>query len=190
MDDQIFLSDSAVSEMLKARPENVADGLVRIRVYPENPLHSKYELEWVEREALGPGESVIPCSGIGILLDERGAQILNGARIDYKQGLMAEGFSFEPRDPSQTFSDNRGGDLLRCLAEHVRPVLAYHAGSVELLDLREGVAYVRFSGTCNGCGLAPMTLESVVKAAFQEHCPYVKDVVDATEHMYVGEAPE
>jgi Fe-S cluster biogenesis protein NfuA len=47
----------------------------------------------------------------------------------------------------------------------VAPVLAAHAGGVELAGLEGGVARVRYTGMCTGCPLRPLTTVSTVRPA-------------------------
>ena len=47
----------------------------------------------------------------------------------------------------------------------IRPMLALHAGNVELVGVTDGVVQVRMLGTCHGCPLAGLTL----KAGIEEH---------------------
>jgi len=55
-------------------------------------------------------------------------------------------------------------DVLERLDE-LRPVLAAHAGGIELVEVRNGVARVRYTGMCTGCPLRPVTTASTVRPA-------------------------
>lgn len=56
--------------------------------------------------------------------------------------------------------------------EEIRPMLARHLGNIEFVKFEEGVAYVRFLGTCQGCPLSQLTLkagvEEILKAKVKE----------------------
>ncbi|MBI2640421.1 MAG: NifU family protein [Candidatus Sungbacteria bacterium] len=56
--------------------------------------------------------------------------------------------------------------------EEIRPMLAWHKGNIEFVKFEEGVVYVRFLGTCQGCPLAQLTLkggvEEILKAKVKE----------------------
>jgi Fe-S cluster biogenesis protein NfuA/nitrite reductase/ring-hydroxylating ferredoxin subunit len=47
----------------------------------------------------------------------------------------------------------------------VRPYLQSHGGDVELVEIREGVAFVRLQGSCNGCSMSAITLREGVEEA-------------------------
>jgi Fe-S cluster biogenesis protein NfuA len=47
----------------------------------------------------------------------------------------------------------------------LRPVLDAHAGGIELLEVRDGVVRLRFTGMCAGCHLRPLTTASTIRPA-------------------------
>lgn len=49
--------------------------------------------------------------------------------------------------------------------ESVRPYLKSHGGDVELVDVRDGIAFVRLQGSCNGCSMSAVTLREGVEEA-------------------------
>lgn len=62
------------------------------------------------------------------------------------------------------------------LAEHIRPKLSGHGGNITLLEIRDGIAYVKFTGQCSGCPGAKYTLESLVKEEVLKYTDLVEDV--------------
>jgi len=55
--------------------------------------------------------------------------------------------------------------------EDVRPYMESHGGNVELVELIDGVARIRLSGSCDGCPASAATLELAIKQALDEHAP-------------------
>jgi Fe-S cluster biogenesis protein NfuA len=49
--------------------------------------------------------------------------------------------------------------------DELRPALAAHAGGIELVDCRDGVVHLRYTGLCAGCHLRPLTTASTVRPA-------------------------
>ena len=47
----------------------------------------------------------------------------------------------------------------------VRPYLHSHGGDVELVAVEEGAAVVRLQGSCNGCSMSAVTLQTTVEEA-------------------------
>jgi Fe-S cluster biogenesis protein NfuA len=74
--------------------------------------------------------------------------------------------------------------------ERVRPYMDSHGGDVELLGVRDGVAYLRLEGSCRSCAASSATLELAVRQALEEAAPdligmEVEGVAEPT-----GQAPE
>lgn len=57
--------------------------------------------------------------------------------------------------------------------ESVRPHLASHGGSVELLEIREGKVRLRLDGSCKGCPSSAETLKLAIEAAIYSAAPDV-----------------
>jgi Fe-S cluster biogenesis protein NfuA len=49
--------------------------------------------------------------------------------------------------------------------EELRPALGAHAGGIELVEVRDGVVRVRYTGMCTGCPMRPVTTASTVRPA-------------------------
>lgn len=74
------------------------------------------------------------------------------------------------------------------LDEHVNPVVAGHGGRVELVEMKDNVAYLRMGGGCQGCGLADLTLRHGVEAILRDLVPELGPIFDLTNHA-AGTAP-
>jgi Fe/S biogenesis protein NfuA len=70
----------------------------------------------------------------------------------------------------------------------INPAVAGHGGYIELLDVKEGTAYIRMSGGCQGCGAADMTLKGGIERLIFEEIPEITEVLDVTDHA-AGENP-
>lgn len=60
--------------------------------------------------------------------------------------------------------------------EHVRPYMRSHGGDVELVEVRDRVAYVRLHGACNGCSMSAVTLREGVDEALRANVPEIAGV--------------
>ena len=77
--------------------------------------------------------------------------------------------------------------------DSMRPYMATHGGSVELLSLEDGVARLRLGGSCNGCPSSAATLEFALKEAIDMAAPdllglEVEGVVGLSEEKSDGPA--
>jgi Fe-S cluster biogenesis protein NfuA len=61
--------------------------------------------------------------------------------------------------------------------DEVRPYLGSHAGGVEYLGVRDGVARLRLEGSCHGCPSSAVTVQLAVEGAVQDAAPEVAEVV-------------
>jgi len=66
--------------------------------------------------------------------------------------------------------------------EQVNPMVARHGGSVELIDVQDGVVMLRLGGGCQGCGMADVTLRQGIEGMLRQHVPAVRGLVDVTDH--------
>lgn len=80
---------------------------------------------------------------------------------------------------------DRARDVIQRL---INPGLAQHGGRAELVDVTEGVARVRLSGGCQGCGAAKMTLSHGIEQTLRAEIPALRGVEDVTDHA-AGERP-
>jgi len=72
--------------------------------------------------------------------------------------------------------------IRRVLREEIQPDLESHKGVVELVDLRDGVAYVSLGGGCQGCSSAAITVGQDIAAALWRHIPELEGIEDASAH--------
>lgn len=54
-----------------------------------------------------------------------------------------------------------------------------HGGTVELVDVHDGVVTVRLGGTCNGCPAARMTLHQRLERQLRQRCPQLRQIRNA-----------
>jgi Fe-S cluster biogenesis protein NfuA/nitrite reductase/ring-hydroxylating ferredoxin subunit len=71
--------------------------------------------------------------------------------------------------------------------DQVRPYLGSHAGGVEYLGVRDGVARLRLEGSCHGCPSSTATVQLAITGAITDAAPEVTDVV--VEGMTAPPAP-
>ncbi len=58
----------------------------------------------------------------------------------------------------------------------VRPMLAKHLGNIEFVKFEQGIVYVKFLGTCQGCPLSQLTLKAGVEEMLKLKVPEVRSV--------------
>lgn len=53
----------------------------------------------------------------------------------------------------------------------IRPYIASHGGSVEILDVSGGIVRVKLAGACSGCTASAVTLTEGIEAALRDNFP-------------------
>ncbi len=61
--------------------------------------------------------------------------------------------------------------------DQVRPYLGSHAGGIEYLGVRDGVARLRLEGSCHGCPSSTVTVQLAITGTVQDAAPEVCEVV-------------
>jgi Fe-S cluster biogenesis protein NfuA/nitrite reductase/ring-hydroxylating ferredoxin subunit len=60
--------------------------------------------------------------------------------------------------------------------DRIRPYLGSHAGGVEYLGFRDGVARLRLEGSCHGCPSSTVTVQLAIQGAVEDAAPEVTEV--------------
>lgn len=59
----------------------------------------------------------------------------------------------------------------------IRPVLQADGGDAELVDVKDGVVFIRLTGACGGCPMSALTLRMGVERVIKAEVPEVKQLV-------------
>ncbi|MFP4177233.1 MAG: NifU family protein [Acholeplasmataceae bacterium] len=63
------------------------------------------------------------------------------------------------------------------LIERVRPYLQRDGGDIEVVNIEDGIVYVRMLGACNGCMILDVTLKQGIETMLLENVPGIIGVV-------------
>lgn len=121
-----------------------------------------------------------------VYLDPLSAGQLEGAVVDFVEGVMQSGFRVFFETPK--WDDPLCQKVQDVLDRQINPGVASHGGNVSLDGVKDSVAYIRFGGGCQGCGAADVTLKQGVDRILREQVPELTAVKDATDHD-AGENP-
>ena len=127
-----------------------------------------------------PAASVEPLTGATLDLTGTGMVMENPNRPSPAPGLGSR--------PPADLSGPVAQAVLTVLDEQINPAIAAHGGQADLVAVEDGVAYVRMSGGCQGCGLAAVTLTQGIEVAILDAVPEVTSVIDTTDHA-AGDNP-
>lgn len=140
----------------------------------------QYRMAFAKPGERAEGDVLVETPGFPLLVDARSAPHLDGTVVDYVEVEGERGFRID--NPNPLWADPLAGRVQALIDGELNPALASHGGFVQLLELREGVAYVELGGGCRGCGMARVTIKDGVEARIRQAVPEVREVVDVTDH--------
>ena len=73
-------------------------------------------------------------------------------------------------------------EIQQILDAEINPAIASHGGVISLLDVQNGIAYVKMGGGCQGCASSTATLKQGVEQAIRARVEGVVEILDTTDH--------
>ena len=184
----LVVTDAAASKIISAKDvEGTAEVALRVAA-TEAGTKFRYELKLVAADSKDEDDRVVALDGIDLYLDSKSASYLQGATLDYVEGLSGAGLQFDNPNQTALASDPLAGRIQQILDDLINPGLAGHGGSVSLVAIEGGRVVVNFGGGCQGCGMIDVTLKDGVAAQLRQQIPEISEVVDDTDHD-AGENP-
>ena len=185
---QITVDDTAQAKIAAMlADEHKHNSALRIRVTGRGSSGYQHALSLVEPGHEKPDDLEIKTGDLRILVDPKTAGCIEGARIEFVDDLYGGGFKVN--NPNQPVWASALEQQVQALIDsQVNPSLAAHGGQLELLEVREGKAFVHFGGGCQGCGMANVTLKQGVDKVIRDAIPEITQVIDTTDHAQ-GENP-
>lgn len=168
-----------------------ADHAVRVEAHKLGIRRFRYSLDIVSADDHRDGDlEVVLENGVKLWTAPDSAALLSGCSIDFvdQGGLQGAGFKFTNPNEHATFDDPLENKLQGILDAEINPSIASHGGIIELIEVKDNVAYVHMGGGCQGCGSAAATLRQGVEQRLKELVPEITALVDVTDHD-AGENP-
>jgi Fe/S biogenesis protein NfuA len=184
-------TDAARDKILEVRAaEEGADKLALwVTVTGESGGAYTYDMSFRPLEDAGDTDVVQHHDDLPIVIDADSVTALTGAVLDFSaSGMVMQ----NPNKPAarSPLADRPEADLsgpipqavIQLLEEQINPAIAAHGGRADLVAVDDGIAYVRLSGGCQGCGMASVTLGQGIEVAILDNVPEITEVVDVTDH--------
>ena len=193
----VIVTDAARDKILDVRAgEPDADTLALwIEVSGESAGAFSYTMELRPLADAGTDDLVQRHDDLSLVVTASSVDRLRGATLDFTGAGMVMQNPNRPAAaagagsrPPADLSGPVAQAVLTVLDEQINPAIAAHGGQADLVAVEEGVAYVRMSGGCQGCGLASVTLTQGIEVAILDAVPEVRSVVDVTDHA-AGDNP-
>lgn len=176
-------TDSA-RDMILRFAEASTDPKLRI-VMHGSPFAPQYEFSLVDEDPR-PEDRIEPFDGFRVMMDERSAEKMSGATVDWVESDRGTGFEVRNPNARQLGETEPKGELAervkQVLDTQINPAVASHGGVITLVDVDGDDVYIELGGGCQGCGMARVTLRQGVERMLREAVPDVGQIVDVTDH--------
>jgi Fe/S biogenesis protein NfuA len=168
--------------------EGLSEQAVRVGVADQTPTSFTYQLEFCDRSEQTPRDTLYEQDELLFYIDEASVEVLRGTTLDYVDTGFSAGFKFDNPNKPKLLENPVAERVQRVIVERINPGVAAHGGFVTLLDVKEGTAFVRLGGGCQGCGQADVTVKQGIESMIREEVPEIHTVLDVTDHA-AGENP-
>jgi len=156
------------------------DACLRIAIAGRRGGQFVYQLDLVAQNDAPPEDLVVGTPDFRVLVDASSAADLDGALIDLDPSALGGALRID--NPQEGWRDPVAARVQEVLDRQINPSVAAHGGYVELLEVRDGAAYVQLGGGCQGCAQVDVTLRQGIEVAIKAAVPQVTQVIDTTDH--------
>ena len=156
------------------------EAVLRIRILGKEGPRFRYEIALEDPRDRTDADLVLDLDGLTVALDPTTAADLAGATVDLDSAITGGGLRID--NPNEGWQDPVARAVQAVLDQQINPGVGTHGGMVTLVDVRDGAAYLRFGGGCQGCAAVDVTLKHGVETAIRAAVPEVTAIVDATDH--------
>jgi Fe/S biogenesis protein NfuA len=162
------------------------EAVLRVRVVAREGPRFQYEIALEDPRDRAESDLAIDADGLTVVMDPTSAADLAGATIDLDAAITGGGLRVD--NPNEGWQDPVARAVQEVLDRQINPGVGSHGGMVSLVDVRDGTAFMRFGGGCQGCAAVDVTLKQGVETAIRAAVPQVQAIVDVTDHG-AGENP-
>src|SRR4051794_35419361 len=190
MDTPVLIVTEVATKHIKRilEQEGLSEQAVRVGIADKSATAFKYQLEFCDLSEKKVDDQLFEHAGLVFYVDGVSLPDLRGTTLDYADNGFTAGFKFDNPNKPRLLGDPIAERVHKVLEERVNPGVASHGGNVSLLDVRDGTAYVKLGGGCQGCGQADVTVKEGITAMICEAVPEIHTVLDVTDHA-AGENP-
>jgi Fe/S biogenesis protein NfuA len=156
------------------------EAVLRIRILGREGQRFQYEIALEDPRDRTDDDLVVDLDGLSVVLDPITAADLTGSTVDLDAEITGGGLRID--NPNEGWQDPLARAVQEVLDRQINPGVGSHGGMVTLVEVRDGAAYLRFGGGCQGCAAVDVTLKHGVETAIRAAVPQVTAIVDATDH--------
>ena len=156
------------------------EAVLRIRILAREGPRFRYEIALEDPRDRTDDDLVVDLDGLSVAVDPVTAADLAGSTVDLDAGITGGGLRID--NPNEGWQDPLANAVQEVLDRQINPGVGSHGGMVTLVDVRDGTAFLRFGGGCQGCAAVDVTLKRGVERAVRQAVPQISAIVDATDH--------
>ena len=168
-----------VLELWESKKKDNSPGLL-IKISGRGPDGFDYVIRFVREDEDGQFSIITKTGDLPIWSDESSVDNLKGSTIDFNPARG--GFNIDNPNPLWVWSDPLEQAVQDVLTSQINPGVASHGGMVQLLEVKDNVAYIEMGGGCVGCGMADVTLKQGIEVSIKATVPEIVAIVDTTDH--------
>jgi Fe/S biogenesis protein NfuA len=180
----ITVTDAARKKFFEVTAAEKREGHgLRLIVRGGGSPQPEFGLNFVAPDEDTSNDEMVESEGMKVYFAKETAKFLEGATLDFVETISESGFKVDaPHAGLPRPTGPVAEAVMKVLAEKINPAIAGHGGQISLVAIEDSTAYLRFSGGCQGCGMANVTLKQGVEKALLEDVPEIKRVLDVTDH--------
>jgi Fe/S biogenesis protein NfuA len=156
------------------------EAVLRVRVVGREGPRFQYQIALEDPRDRTDEDLAIESEGLTVVVDPKSAVDLAGASIDLDPAVTGGGLRID--NPNEGWQDPVARAVQDVLDRQINPGVGSHGGMVSLVDVKDGTAYMRFGGGCQGCAAVDVTLKQGVETAIRSAVPSISAIVDVTDH--------
>jgi Fe/S biogenesis protein NfuA len=156
------------------------DTRLRVAVASKRGARFAYDLGLIAPSDAPSGDIAVETAGTTVFVDLASVDALRGATVDLD--MAAFGGAIRIDNPNEGWRDPLAVRVQDVLDRQVNPGVASHGGIVDLLEVRDGTAYIALGGGCQGCAQVDVTLRQGIEVAIRNAVPEIVAIVDTTDH--------
>ena len=157
------------------------EAVLRVRVLAKEGPRFRYEIALEDPRERAESDVAVESDGLTVVVDATSAADLAGATIELDPSVTGGGLRID--NPNEGWQDPVARAIQEVLDRQINPGVGSHGGMVTLVEVREGTAFMRFGGGCQGCAAVDVTLKQGVETAIRTAVPSIQAIVDVTDHQ-------
>ncbi|MGH2416790.1 MAG: NifU family protein [Candidatus Limnocylindria bacterium] len=157
------------------------EAVLRVRVLAREGPRFRYEIAHEDPRERADGDVAVEADGLTVVVDPTSAADLAGATIELDPSVTGGGLKVD--NPNEGWQDPVARAVQEVLDRQINPGVGSHGGMVTLVEVKEGTAFMRFGGGCQGCAAVDVTLKQGVETAIRSAVPSIQAIVDVTDHQ-------